>query len=104
MRNPKNLNAKSKVIFNELCKLIDVDESNIYPVTILADLISRYHQCQKEIDANGITVVSATGVIRQNPATSYQLKLVPQIRNLFSELGFYNDKPAVDPLAEFLGG
>lgn len=104
MSIPITLNAKSKAIYKRLSKLIEIDESNIDSLTILSDLISRYHECQAEIDKHGIIVTSSTGVIRQNPATSYQLKLVPQIRALFSELGLYDQAGDADPIQTFLGG
>lgn len=101
---PATLNAKSKKIFVQLTKIVPETEKTVHSLTILADLISRFHDCQKSLDEYGIVFVSSQGVPRSNPASAYQLKVVPQIRNLFAELNFYSGEgKSIDRIAEFLG-
>ena len=104
MRSPNELNAVGKTIFRRLAKIVTADERNIHTLTILADLLARYRECQEDLNRNGLVFVSSQLVPRANPAVNFILKVVPQIRALSLELGLnkQKDSSGSDPLADFL--
>lgn len=102
MNTQESLNEQSKAIYDHLANVIDIDDANQMSVAILADLIGRYRDCQADIDENGLVLVSSTGNVRANPVTTYQAKIIPQIRSLFLELNIYKRDDAIDPLKEFM--
>lgn len=103
------LSKESKSYWRRLNKFIDVTDANVDSFALLCDQLAMYRAAAEKLDAEGLTVTSATGNVKQHPAVAIKIQAAAQIERLLKLFGLgenlrHPDDEEDDELDEFIFG
>jgi hypothetical protein len=67
VKTPRKANSTVKDLFGGIAYNLVADERNLHSVTILTDLLARYHEARAELNSKGLILSRSGDVPRANP-------------------------------------
>ncbi|MEX1040198.1 MAG: P27 family phage terminase small subunit [Pirellulaceae bacterium] len=106
IKSPNWLDTIGKAYWRRLVNLVELDnDSKREQLAMLCDNWSLFRLATKQLQDEGLTVVSGTGTSKPHPALSAKWQSQEQIRRLSKTLGIDdNTVKTIDDLEDLIGG
>ena len=91
---PQGLSAASKKIWDEVNGAWVLGVESIVLLQTALEAYDRLKQAQKQVDTDGITITSPSGLIRPHPSLRLEKEAAGRFLQAWKQLGFGQEAPA----------